>query len=570
MLTFLKLHAKGFCSISEIDLPLNNKDITLIKASNGKGKTSIFSALVWGLYGKSLKGVSDVVTWKDLQPKDYKGVLVEVYFSVNNHTYKVIRCQKYKDFIDDGAKGNDRVLLMEDADTLDIKGKLAIQDKINQVIGLSYNLFMNSIMFGQGIKRLIQEPNSDKKKLFEEVFDLNYLNIAKGIAIDDKNNLLSKINEVERESAILKESLEQNIATYKDLKARESSFSEQIKKERKELKETREKFTKRLLEVKKHLSDDFELQFELKLKRKKESLVKLKADYNEAKSIGNIPIETFIDEVYAMLKNKQYVKARKSLKTLKDSFIKARDIQDKITKTRDHISELEEINQNYQGYVKQANDLSDDIASVDSDLLKLKEEKLKVLSPKYKKKISEIRSKLRKVDEDYHNKELELKDYQWVIDDPLGNNGIKAYLFDSSLDILNKILDSYSNILGFRIAFEIDLSSNRKEFCTLIERGKYIIDYDELSGGEKQLVNLAMAFAMNEALTASRGINIAFLDEVFESLSQDNIEIVISLIRYIFENKALFLITHHQSLPLPNTKILQVDKVNGLSYYRVL
>lgn len=570
MLTLLKLHAKGFCSISDLELPLNNKGIILIKASNGKGKTSIFSALVWGLYGKSLKGVSDVVTWKDIQPKDYKGVLVEVYFSVDNHTYKVVRCQKYKDTIDDGAKGNDRVLLMKDADILDIKGKLAIQDKINQVIGLSYNLFMNSIMFGQGIKRLIQEPNSDKKKLFEEVFDLNYLNIAKGIALEDKNNLISKINEVERESAVLKESLEQNIATYKELKEREASFSEQIRQERKELKETRSKFTKRLIEVKKHLSDDFEIQFELKLKRKKDSLIKLKEAYNKAKSIGNIPIESFIDEVYMMLKNKQYVKAKKSLKTLKDSFIKSRDIHEQITKTSDNLSRLEEINRNYQDYVKQANDLSDDIASIDSDLLKLKEEKLKVLSPKYKENIAQIRSRLRKVDEDYHNKELELKNYQWVIDDPLGNNGIKAYLFDSSLDILNKILESYSTILGFRIAFEIDLSSTRKEFCTLIERGKYIIEYDELSGGEKQLVNLAMAFAMNEALTASRGINIAFLDEVFESLSQDNIEIVISLIRYIFENKALFLITHHTSLPLPNTKILQVDKVDGLSYYRVL
>ena len=34
-----------------------------------------------------------------------------------------------------------------------------------------------------------------------------------------------------------------------------------------------------------------------------------------------------------------------------------------------------------------------------------------------------------------------------------------------------------------------------------------IMDYDELSGGEKQLCNVAMAFAMNESLTASRASN---------------------------------------------------------------
>ena len=97
-----------------------------------------------------------------------------------------------------------------------------------------------------------------------------------------------------------------------------------------------------------------------------------------------------------------------------------------------------------------------------------------------------------------------------------------------------------------------------------------IIDYDELSGGEKQLCNVAMAFAMNEALTASKGINLAFLDEVFESLSSDNVEVVTSLIRHIFKEKTLFLITHLDSLPLGNTKILQVEKTQGLSRYQLL
>ena len=39
-----------------------------------------------------------------------------------------------------------------------------------------------------------------------------------------------------------------------------------------------------------------------------------------------------------------------------------------------------------------------DIASIDEDLDKLKQEKLKVMSPKYKQKLKEIRKNLRKVD----------------------------------------------------------------------------------------------------------------------------------------------------------------------------
>ena len=107
-----------------------------------------------------------------------------------------------------------------------------------------------------------------------------------------------------------------------------------------------------------------------------------------------------------------------------------------------------------------------------------------------------------------------------------------------------------------------------------LTKGTYEISksnaYILINGGEKQLVNVAMAFAMNESLTMSKGINLAFLDEVFESLSSDNVEVVTSLIRHTFADKTLFLITHLDSLPLSNTKILQVEKVNGLSSYNLL
>lgn len=157
--------------------------------------------------------------------------------------------------------------------------------------------------------------------------------------------------------------------------------------------------------------------------------------------------------------------------------------------------------------------------------------------------------------------------YKWICDDPLGNNGIKAYIFESSMGMLNEVLESYSKVLGFRIVFGVDLSSARKDFTTNITKDGVEVFYEELSGGEKQLVSLAMAFAMNEVITGPKGINIAFLDEVFESLSDDNIEVVVELIKKIYKNKALFLITHQKSLPITSAKVLNVKKINGVSHY---
>ena len=570
MLTFLNLEAEGFCSIESLHLQLNPTCTILIKAPNGKGKSTILSSLVWAIYGKNLKGVSEVNTWKQVRPKDYKGTKVQVYFQKDSHTYKIVRCQKYDEVLEDGAKGKDRLVFIKDGDIIDIKGKGKIQDAINREIGLSYTLFMNSIMFGQGIKRLIQESNSDKKKIFEEVFDLEFLNLAKGIALQDKNNIVAQINEVEHQSQLLKKELEANKEAYFDLRDREKSFKKKNREERKSLKQDREKLTKLLIQKQKQIKDEVDASIKIKIKNQNKLISDIRGKLNNAKKISNVSLKEVIKELVIQLEGGNYKRALRDAKSIYNAFSDIEKYEKKYSKAQDRLEELENVDERYKKLKSDCDDIADDLASIDEDLAKLKQEKLKVMSPKYKQKLKEIRKNLRKVDEDFHNKELELENYNWLINDPLGNNGIKAYLFDSSLEFLNRTLDKYSEVLGFRIEFNIDLGTARKDFVTLIERDGMIMDYDELSGGEKQLCNVAMAFAMNESLTASKGINIAFLDEVFESLSSDNVEVVTSLIRHIFKEKTLFLITHLDSLPLGNTKILQVEKTQGLSKYQLL
>lgn len=532
--------------------------------------STILSALVWAIYGKNLKGVSDVNTWKEVRPKDYKGTMVQVFFQKDTHTYKIVRCQKYEEVLEDGAKGKDRLVFIKDGDIIDIKGKGKIQDAINREIGLSYTLFMNSIMFGQGIKRLIQESNSDKKKIFEEVFDLEFLNLAKGIALQDKNNIVAQINEVEHQSQLLKKELEANKEAYFDLRDREKSFKKKNREERKSLKQDREKLTKLLIQKQKQIKDEVDASIKIKIKNQNKLISDIRGKLNNAKKISNVSLKEVIKELVIQLEGGNYKRALRDAKSIYNAFSDIEKYEKRYSKAQDRLEELENVDERYKKLKSDCDDIADDLASIDEDLAKLKQEKLKVMSPKYKQKLKEIRKNLRKVDEDFHNKELELENYNWLINDPLGNNGIKAYLFDSSLEFLNRTLDKYSEVLGFRIEFNIDLGTARKDFVTLIERDGMIMDYDELSGGEKQLCNVAMAFAMNESLTASKGINIAFLDEVFESLSSDNVEVVTSLIRHIFKEKTLFLITHLDSLPLGNTKILQVEKTQGLSSYNLL
>lgn len=570
MLTFTRLNIQGFCSIDSFSLQLNQDCTVLIKAPNGFGKSTLLNALVWALYGKNIKGVSEVNTWKEYQPKDYKGTMVEVFFQKNQDSYKVIRCQKFKDYLEDGAKGNDRLIIIKNAEIINIKGKNELQNAINKELGLSYLLFMNSIMFGQGIKRLIQESNSDKKKLFEEVFDLEYLNLAKGIANQDKAVILNEINQLESESLSLKKELEVNKEAYFDLRSREKSFKKDLREKSRKLKEERKGLTALLIAKQKRISDEVDVAIEQKVRNQTKAVQEIKNRIKINQETLSTPLNELVDESIELIKNKQYKKALKMLTPISKAFKEREELQSLYEESVERLDELEFNCSKYKALVNECSDIASDLADIDQEIKDLKNQKLMVMSTKYKERLKKIRKDLRKVDEDYHNRELELENYNWLINDPLGNNGIKAYLFDSSLHLLNRTLASYSEVLGFRIEFNIDLNSTRKDFVTLIERDNHIIDYDELSGGEKQVCNLCMAFAMHEALTASKGINLAFLDEVFESLSSDNIELVINLIKHIFNGKSLFLITHHDSLPLSNTKILQVEKIKGLSYYKPL
>lgn len=570
MLTFTTMNVVGFCSIENLHIPLNPNCTILIKASNGKGKSTILSALVWAIYGKNLKGVSEVTTWEKVRPKDYQGVMVEVFFQKGEHIYKIIRCQKCNIVLEDGAKGKDRLILMKDNEVVNVKGKNKLQDAINAELGLSYTLFMNSIMFGQGIKRLIQESNSDKKKIFEEVFDLEFLNIAKGIAMQDKNNLLAQANEVEHQSALLKKELEANKEAYFDLRDREKGFKEKIKSERRELKKDREDLTKQLIKKQQQLKDEVEKSLKVKIKKHTDYVDVLKSKIKYNRIVSGVSLPDFVKKLKIQLDKGHYKRAKESVDIIYKAIINSDKLQEEYEDALGRLDELRTTNEKYKRLQKECDDIASDIADIDEELEKLKQEKLKVMSPKYKEKLKEIRKTLRKVDEDYHNKELELENYNWLINDPLGNNGIKAYLFDSSLDMLNRTLDKYSQVLGFRIEFNIDLGTARKEFFTLIERDGQIIDYDELSGGEKTLCNFAMALAMHEALTLSKGINLMLFDEVFESLDKENVELVTELIKKYSVGKSIFIITHLDSLPLSNTKILQVEKVNGLSSYKLL
>lgn len=570
MIQFGNIIIEGFCSIPYLELNLGSKGITVIRGATGEGKTTILSALVWGAYGKNLKGKSDVNTWEKYRPKNYNGTKVEIYFGKDGKTHKITRCLKYKGEVN-GAKGKDRLIYEIDAVEVSEKNKGEIQALINADLGMSYSLFMNSILFGQGMKRLIQESSSDKKDLFEEIFELEYISKARDIAKGYYMEALREYNEISQKYSSSKEKKQSIQRMLDDLKKQANHVKNDLSSRVRVLEKKLSLLAKAKKENELKETVTYKNRIEQRIQEARDNQKELLNKINDAKRKTRVSLEEFIGVIIKLLKRGDIKNSLKRLMEVKKAFGDIERLQDKCSKLADKISNYRDKLEELRDQEYEANKVQRDIDLTHVEIKKLLSEKRAGVNlgliKKYKTQLSTISDKLQSIESEMEEKRAKVDNYKWVMDDPLGNRGIKAFLFESSLDILNETLESYSEVLGFSILFYVDIQGVKKDFNTQIIMDGIEVSYEELSGGQKQLVNLAMAFAMNEVMTKAKGINIAFLDEVFENLSSEYVDLVIGLIRKIYKDKTLYLISHQESLPIPNARVLTVTRERGLSQY---
>lgn len=570
MIQFGNIIIEGFCSIPYLELNLGSKGITVIRGATGEGKTTILSALVWGAYGKNLKGKSDVNTWEKYRPKNYNGTKVEIYFGKDGKTHKITRCLKYKGEVN-GAKGKDRLIYEIDAVEVSEKNRGEIQALINADLGMSYSLFMNSILFGQGMKRLIQESSSDQKDLFEEIFELEYISKARDIAKGYYTEALREYNEISQKYSSSKEKKQSIQRMLDDLKKQANHVKNDLSSRVKVLEKKLSLLAKAKKENELKETVTYKNRIEQRIQEARDNQKELLNKINDAKKKTRVSLEEFIGVIIKLLKRGDIKNSLKRLMEVKKAFGDIERLQDKCSKLADKISNYRDKLEELRDQEYEANKVQRDIDSTHVEIKKLLSEKRAGVNlgliKKYKTQLSTISDKLQSIESEMEEKRAKVDNYKWVMDDPLGNRGIKAFLFESSLDILNETLESYSEVLGFSILFYVDIQGVKKDFNTQIIMDGIEVSYEELSGGQKTLVNIAMAFAMNEVMTKAKGVNIAFLDEVFENLSSEYVDLVIGLIRKIYKDKTLYLISHQESLPIPNARVLTVTRERGLSQY---
>lgn len=140
-----------------------------------------------------------------------------------------------------------------------------------------------------------------------------------------------------------------------------------------------------------------------------------------------------------------------------------------------------------------------------------------------------------------------------------GDLGIKSILFEEAIPILNKKAMELSNLVeNLRVSFDSQTKSNSSDkysnkFSINVVHSRNLSEFNELSAGETRLVHIIILLCLRHLLETMSGIrmNILLLDEMLDSLDEENSKIVIDIIKKLSENYCVMLISHTHKKWIP-------------------
>lgn len=181
----------------EIDFSkLSDSGIFLIAGDTGSGKTTIFDALSFALFGEASGSRRDTSSFRSDFALDDVSTFVKFIFMHKGVLYEIERVPKYmrKKKRGDGltAVGGDASLVYLDEV---ITGEKNVTDKCIEILGMNANQFKQIVMIAQGeFLELLLAKSKDRATIFRHIFDTG---IYKDISDNLKNRYLLKKREYE-------------------------------------------------------------------------------------------------------------------------------------------------------------------------------------------------------------------------------------------------------------------------------------------------------------------------------------------------------------------------------------
>ena len=431
------LQLKGFTSYinSKIDFDINQSFISTITAPNGFGKSSILEAITTALFYRA-RGVDNRGTGMDdlvNNESNYFEIILE--FLMDNNEYKIIR-RKFR-----GGKHELEFYINNISQTEKIADT---QDKINDIIKMNYETFLDTVCIGQGMSgNFMKKKPNERKDVFVEILNLNQFEVLEKYTKELKKDLVNKSNNLFNKIELLNIDLE-NEEKYKNYIDNNNVKLKEIQSEinniNNELKEIeKEKTTYDLLKQQNKQILKQKNNLIIKINNNKNKLNNLKNDYlNTKKEIENfnnsiLEKQNKLDNI--IINDDNIVKNNiNNTKEKIDNIIKQKEIytnekteyNTKINLINNQIDSLKNEFNNLKNYDKGicdfcGNEITEEHKTNHLNKLSKKIEDFKNDIDKYNNEINNINNELNALKNNYQNEKNNLENFEKELNE-INNN----------------------------------------------------------------------------------------------------------------------------------------------------
>lgn len=611
LVNFKHLILSNFMSFGYSEVDLNNQGFTLISGinnnpndlakSNGSGKSSIFESIFWCLTGDTLRGIKSVVN-----KFTTGGTYVDLTFDIDSNSYRLIRYKEHKDY------GTNLKFYVNGED----KSGKGIRDTETIVAeylpDLTAQLLGSVVILGQGLpQRFSNNTPSGRKEVLEKLSKSDYM-------IEDIKTKLSErkayLNESLRkfEDAILSENSKKSIFEnrLKSLKEDKAllvpvdydaelltyekqldllqdnqidaynyslQLNDQLNQKLKEYQDWTSKVSSNFEHEKTLLEETLEpyyhkmssLRVELNLKE--QEIARLESVVDVCPTCGQkLPDVHKVDTTNIKKERDALVD---SLAYAEEAYGKVKESVDAKTKSIKESLDLEtnKIKQEGQELRKLYNDVSKESDDYLKEInnIKLTIDKIKLNKENYEKRSSSIDNEIAQCENDiksisdkilYNNIEKDniVSHLEYVSKMmTCATRDFRGFLLSGIIEYLDRKAKEYSKCVFDTTDIEFKLDGNNIDITYL---GK---QYEALSGGEKQKIDLIVQFALRDMLCQYLGFssNILVLDEIFDNLDEIGCQRILNLITLkLSDVDSIFIVTHHSDISIPYDKTLFVVK----------
>lgn len=631
-----RLDAENFLSFKKLEYKFPKSGLvfiggekvdSVISSSNGAGKSAFTEALCWGLFGETVrKADKDAV----VNRKVGKNCQVAVLFDDDaGDEYLVSR------FRNDTAHGNELVLFKGN-DEITSTSARDTQKEIDRILGMNWAVFSSAVIFGEKAQRFSQATDREKKEIFDDILVLHSYSRAqdeakdelkrtKEIMVDDeralqvenglKENFEIELEELEAKKKTVEElklqidsevtQLRLNIDTYeKDKKEQEGLLREsesncdELRGESKAIRaKVREFEDKKAAEMEEASSIYQEALLALRgidvnisiLEKQCRDIYDLETDAS-CPTCGQDVTEASIEKV-----------VKKFEKKLKPLLAEKKDITEKTEKAmaeRDVIKEKwdkkidklivaeEELDDTIKEFEREIGLSKDELAGLESEIkdaqrdIEKLEQEAELAEGYVMKAINDKEKRLIEVEETIKSVQKELDKFSedvpylefWI--EAFGNKGIKSFLIDEVVPILNNRVSAYASaLMDDSVVVEFDTQTKlksgeyREKFDIKLIVGEEEIDYCSFSAGEKRKIDVAILLALQNLIfeRSASSCNMVVFDEVFDSLDKVGIERVINLLQEEAKDKSIYVISHISELADYFDNTIIIKNKDGIS-----